>query len=313
MQATDVQYRAVTSRPPIRNQVSSAKLPKTLRQAPPSQMVWHPSNHNQNGVTLSSSSDFEPPFYSLPLGPFVKEDVCTKAVDYVDDMSDTYADALINWHSRASDVGLRVLKTLEEVIVPHVIPPLPPNSGPRPPTTTVFTHTPVATKDEGVSRGVTTKHLCIEWSPEMVLVYMEAHAFKDRIIEMNGPYLRVRVGWKNVGGKRKGVYEYAHRLILLMLEGLPRIVAPLTTRMWNTVCHACNNKRCLNPNHMFFGTAYLNKRDESKIPQLFSELRAERARKLEQRRQRVANRLLANAAREERARLRAAKRDGPPP
>lgn len=108
----------------------------------------------------------------------------------------------------------------------------------------VFTKPPKKTCEQGMHVDGTTD-LCMEWDVAKV-------AAKPQLFRVStSGYLQVRVGSMKVGGKKQPKYEFAHRVVLNMLEGV--------IEGHNVVCHTCDNKRCLNPMHMLWGTHSINR------------------------------------------------------
>ncbi len=94
--------------------------------------------------------------------------------------------------------------------------------------------------------------LCLEFSPEL------AEEAQGMGFDSQDPtYLTVTVGPR--------MYEKAHRLVLWQLQGPPPDVALPISRPHNAgkryyAMHTCNNKRCLNPAHIVWGTNAENAR-----------------------------------------------------
>lgn len=108
----------------------------------------------------------------------------------------------------------------------------------------VFTKPPKKTSEDDVHVDGTTD-LCMEWDVSKVAAMPQLFR-----VSKSG-YLQLRVGSMKVGARKQPKYEFAHRVVLNMLEGV--------VEGHNVVCHTCDNKRCLNPMHMLWGTHAINR------------------------------------------------------
>ena len=67
-------------------------------------------------------------------------------------------------------------------------------------------------------------------------------------------YLKVHLGYAPGKPRRRfPKYEFCHRLLLYFIFGPPNAIG-----LWEC-CHICNNKSCLNPFHLVWGTKKDNK------------------------------------------------------
>jgi len=77
--------------------------------------------------------------------------------------------------------------------------------------------------------------------------------------EWNGPYTKAGYGILSIGYKGKSYNENAHRLAWILYYGYPGK---------KFVCHICDNRKCINLDHLFLGTNVENMQDASKKDRL---------------------------------------------
>lgn len=106
----------------------------------------------------------------------------------------------------------------------------------------IFTKPPKKTV-QGLHHA-TTHDLCMEWDPIKV-------ASKPELFMVANGYLKIKLGTRMQGARRQGVWEYVHRVVLNMVDGL-EVGRPC-------VCHTCDNPMCINPMHLLWGTHKSNR------------------------------------------------------
>lgn len=153
------------------------------------------------------------------------------------------------WHGDGASIGVSMLNAIGGIMVDGHMEPMP-NQAPGGVVanegvcacTTMLTKPPCMRCLDG-ENGVAIRDVCMEWDVAKV-------ASSGGVFDVARGYLRVKLGHKRVGKKKQCVYEYAHRVVLNLLDGLDD--------GHDVVCHTCDNPKCLNPKHMLWGTKGIN-------------------------------------------------------
>lgn len=219
------------------------KALRHLAHPPYVNMEGSQSRHEFMAVLYGQDTWLGGAFFQTHKGPFTKE-TCTPQMWCVDDAEQSLgAAALFNRTDAVSVIAARVFRRLEGVMVqPHISPP--PNGFPDP-VGGVWTQ----------AHMVNGESMCMDWDPVLVGSVGQGN------FKLGGKgRLLMRVGsMRNKKGKKVGVWEYAHRLVMCLMDGI--------VPGHGMVCHTCDRGECcLAPIHILWGRAFDNNQigDEKK-------------------------------------------------
>ena len=77
---------------------------------------------------------------------------------------------------------------------------------------------------------------------------------KPELFGVKNGYAIMKLGSKLVNGRRQYVYEYVHRVLLNLLDGLDEDPSK------SVACHTCDNPKCLNIKHLLWGNHSINRK-----------------------------------------------------
>lgn len=221
-------------------------LPKSIRHyVPPSKAHWDPSMHKPSSTYLWREHGYMCPAEYSFFGPELEPAKLTCQLQHL-------AGNTSVWSGDASQIGADILTAIGGIMhSPHMDPldnQLPKKSKAKSnkgvcACTTMLTKSPFMLKREGGKDEYSS--LCMEYNARKVGMskYFRVHP---------KGYLEMLVGYtRGAKGKLQQVYEKVHRVLLNLLDGLDSEC--------NVVCHTCDNKRCLNPMHILWGTHAINR------------------------------------------------------